>query len=79
MNPIALCTAYRNISQFHENARLIAWLSGQPWVMWLTPERRKSVLFCGAIIAGVVGVFSRNAKWRDYRALTPWLEQEERR
>ena len=74
MNPITLRTAYRNISQFHENARLIAWLSSQPWVMWLTPERRKSVLFYGAIIAGAVGVFSRNAKWRDYRALTPWLE-----
>ena len=74
MNLITLRTAYRNISQFHENDRLIAWLSGQPWVIWLTPERRKSVLFYGAIIAGAVGVFSRNAKWRDYRALTPWLE-----
>ena len=74
MNLITLRTAYRNISQFHENDRLIAWLSGQPWVIWLTPERRKSVLFFGAIIAGAVGVFSRNAKWRDYRALTPWLE-----
>ncbi len=74
MNLITLRTAYRNISQFHENDRLIAWLSGQPWVIWLTPERRKSVLFYGAIIAGAVGVFSRNAKWRDYRALMPWLE-----
>ncbi|MGZ8453586.1 MAG: hypothetical protein ACXWZE_15995 [Candidatus Binatia bacterium] len=74
MNLITLRTAYRSVSQFHENDRLIAWLSGQPWVIWLTPERRKSVLFYGAIIAGAVGVFSRNAKWRDYRALTPWLE-----
>jgi len=74
MNLTALSTAYRSVSQFHENDRLIAWLSGQPWVIWLTPERRKSVLFYGAIIAGAVGVFSRKAKWRDYRALTPWLE-----
>ena len=74
MNLITLRTAYRNISQFHENDRLIAWLSGQPWVIWLTPERRKAVLFYGAIVAGAVGVFSRNAKWRDYRALMPWLE-----
>jgi hypothetical protein len=40
----------------------------------MTPERRKSVLFFGAIIAGAVGIFSRNAKWRDYRALGPWLD-----
>jgi hypothetical protein len=74
MNVIGLRAAYRTISQFHENRRLIAWLSAQPWVIWLSPERRKSVLFYGAMIAGAVGVFSRNAKWRDYRALAPWLE-----
>jgi hypothetical protein len=74
MNVAGLCAAYRTISQFHENHRLIAWLSAQPWVVWLTPERRKSVLFYGAIIAGAVGIFSRNAKWRDYRALAPWLD-----
>ena len=74
MNVAGLCAAYRTISQFHENHRLIAWLSAQPWVIWLTPERRKSVLFFGAIIAGAVGIFSRNAKWRDYRALGPWLD-----
>jgi len=74
MNVTDLCATYRTITQFHENPRLVAWLSAQPWVIWLTPERRKSVLFYGAIIAGVVGIFSRNAKWRDYRALAPWLE-----
>lgn len=74
MNVAGLCAAYRTISQFHENHRLVAWLSGQPWVIWLTPERRKSVLFYGAIIAGAVGIFSRNAKWSDYRSLAPWLE-----
>jgi hypothetical protein len=74
MNVAALGAAYRTISQFHENHRLIAWLSAQPWVIWLTPERRKSVLFHGAIIAGAVGIFSRGVKWRDYRELTPWLE-----
>jgi len=74
MNLATLCAAYRTISQFHENHRLIAWLSTQSWVIGLTAERRKSVLFYGAIIAGAVGIFSRGAKWRDYRALAPWLE-----
>ena len=74
MSVTGLRAAYRTISQFHENHRLIVWLSAQPWVIWLTPERRKSILFYGAIIAGAVGVFSRSAKWRDYRALGPWLE-----
>ena len=74
MNASDLRTAYRTISQFHENRQLIAWLSTQSWVIWLTPQRRKSLLFYGALVAGAVGVFSRNAKWRDYRALGPWLE-----
>jgi hypothetical protein len=74
MNVSGLRASYRTISQFHENHRLIAWLSAQAWVIWLTPERRKSVLFYGAIIAGAVGIFSRSAAWRDYRTLAPWLE-----
>ncbi|HUR70419.1 MAG TPA: hypothetical protein VMZ02_00445 [Candidatus Limnocylindrales bacterium] len=74
MNVLGLRGAYRTISQFHENPRLVAWLSAQPWVIGFTAERRKVVLFFGAIIAGVAGVFSRGATWRDYRALTPWLE-----
>ena len=78
MNLTALRTAYRSFSQFHENDRLIAWLSGQPWVIWLTPERRKSMLFFGAIVAGLAGIFSRNAQWRDYRALAPWASESRR-
>ena len=74
MSVTAFRAGYRTVSQFHENHRLISWLSGQSWVIGLTPERRKSVLFYGAIIAGAVGVFSRSAKWRDYRELAPWLE-----
>src|SRR5678815_2347041 len=74
MNVAGLRAAYRTVSQFHENHSFIAWLSAQPWVIWLTPERRKTVLFYGAIIAGAVGVFSRGATWREYRTLAPWLE-----
>lgn len=74
MNVAGLRAAYRTVSQFHENHSFIAWLSAQPWVIWLTPERRKTVLFYGAMIAGAVGVFSRGATWREYRRLAPWLE-----
>lgn len=74
MKRTGLASAYRAISQFHEDPRSIAWLSAQRWVIWLTPERRNAVLYYGAVIAGAVGVFSRNAKWHDYRALAPWLE-----
>ncbi len=74
MSVTGLGAAYRTISQFHEDPRLIAWLSRQPWVVWLTPERRLAVLFYGAIVAGAVGVFSRKAKWLDYRVFAPWLE-----
>jgi len=73
MNVTGMPAAYRAISQFHENERLIVWLSAQPWVIWLTPERRKTILYYGAIAAGLAGVMSRNAHWRDYRSLTPWL------
>lgn len=73
MNVTGLYSAYRKIAQFHENDRLIAWLGAQPWVIWLTPERRKTILYFGAIVAGLAGVFSRDAQWRDYRALAPWL------
>src|SRR4030095_7590127 len=74
MHVLGLRGAYRTISQFHENPRLVAWLSAQPWVIGFTAERRKVVLFCGAIIAGGAGVFRRGRTWRDYRAWTPWLE-----
>lgn len=73
MNLATLCSAYRSVSQFHENQRLINWLSRQSWVIWLTPERRKTLLFGGAFAAGFAGVFSRGAQWRDYLALAPWL------
>jgi hypothetical protein len=74
MNGTSLCAIYRTISQIRENPRLVAWLGAQPWVIWLTPERRKSMLFHSAIIASAVGIFSRNANWRDYHAPLPWLE-----
>lgn len=73
MNYSGMQAAYRAISQFHENERLIVWLSAQSWVIWLTPQRRKAILFAGAMVAGLVGVFSRSARWGDYRELMPWL------
>lgn len=68
-----LVSAYRQIAQFHENERLIAWLSAQRWVAWLTPERRKFVLFVGAIVAGLIGTFQRYDARRGTRVAPAWL------
>lgn len=65
--------AFRSVSQFHENERLISWLKSRPPIVFLTPERRKSILFFGAFVAGIVGLLHRNAAWRDYRELQTWL------
>ncbi|HEX2932993.1 MAG TPA: hypothetical protein VHV54_24910 [Candidatus Binatia bacterium] len=69
----ALGMWYDRLAQFHENERLIAWLQSFRLVHWLNAERRRQILFIGAIFAGVVGTFSRQADWHDYRSSTPWL------
>ena len=65
--------SYRKLAQLHENERLIAWLQSCRLVIWLSVARRRQILFIGAIFAGVVGAFSRQASWHEYRFLTPWL------
>lgn len=67
------CEAYRAISQFHENKRIIAWVQTRWWTILLTPKIRRQVLFLGAIMAGVLGLLHRHAQWADYRAVTTWL------
>jgi len=69
----ALASRYRQIAQFHENERLIAWLSAQGWVIWLTPERRKFVLVIGAIGAGLIGTFHRSNPERGVSMTLAWL------
>jgi hypothetical protein len=73
MTPTTLRDAYRAISQFHENERLIAWLENQPLILYLTPARRRSILFFGAFAAGAVGLLNRNAQWRAYIEPEIWL------
>jgi hypothetical protein len=64
---------WREVSQFHENEKTIAWLRDCRVIQWLTPSRRRAVLVFGATIGGVVGLFNRHAEWRDYAKLDTWL------
>ena len=69
----ALVGRYRQIAQFHENERLIAWLGTHRWVVWLTPARRKFVLVIGAIGAGLIGTFRRSNAEHVAPAAPAWL------
>ncbi|OGQ83485.1 MAG: hypothetical protein A3F90_03045 [Deltaproteobacteria bacterium RIFCSPLOWO2_12_FULL_60_19] len=62
--------AYRSVSQFHENEKLAGWLARQRIVVWLTPARRRSILFFGAIAVGVAALF----QLRKHSAVSTWLE-----
>lgn len=61
--------ALRNISQFHECERIIAWTQKQALVVWFTPSRRRAVLFAAAIVIGLIKTFktyARNAPDRTF-------------
>jgi len=73
MSVATLRGIYRNVSHFHENEALIAWIQTWKIIRWLTPERRRLILFIGAIFAGFAGLLSRHADWRDYRVGLTWL------
>lgn len=66
----ALC---RKVARFHDNETLIVWLQESKVIQWLTPQRRKNILFVGAFCAAIVGTMSRHAPWRGYRDLAAWL------
>ncbi|MGH7772616.1 MAG: hypothetical protein ACREQA_10320 [Candidatus Binatia bacterium] len=65
--------AYRALSQFHENEKLVTWLRSQPAVVWLTPKRRRIGLALCALLVGLVSLLSRQTKWRDQLIGAPWL------
>jgi hypothetical protein len=65
--------AYRAISQFHENERLIAWLQDRRAVVWFTARRRRQILFFGAILAGAIATFRRQSQWKSHLSATGWL------
>ena len=61
--PAQCRSAFRAISQFHENERLIAWVQKQRLIIWLTPARRRLFLVVGALFVGGKGTWSRYTKW----------------
>jgi hypothetical protein len=58
-----LGTALRAWSRFHENEKLIGWLQRQTIVVWLTPERRRTALFAGAMIIGLLKTIETYREW----------------
>lgn len=72
MNAPALRELYPRVAQFHENEQLIAWVQSWKMIGWLTPERRRLILFIGAWCAGVAGILHRHADWREYRDPATW-------
>jgi hypothetical protein len=65
-----LGNVFRTFSQFHENERLIVWMQSQRVVIWLTPKRRKCILFLGALVIGFRATIQRYVKWDDTAAQT---------
>ena len=65
--------AYRSISQFHENETLLAWFQRQPILLWLTPTRRRWILFFWAILASTRATFGRQSQWSGHFSATSWL------
>jgi hypothetical protein len=65
--------ARRSIAQFHENPKIVDWLKAQRAIVYLTAERRRTILYIGAFLAGALGLLNRNAKWKDYAEPTVWL------
>jgi len=55
----------RAFSQFHENEKLIVWVQSQRMVIWLTPKRRKFMLFFGALVVGYRGMLKRHVRRSD--------------
>lgn len=65
--------ALHRAAQFHESPKFIGWLKDRFAIVYLTAERRRTILFYGAFIAGAIALFRRNAKWREYSEPANWL------
>ena len=68
-----LQNALRALSQFHENERLIGWVQKQRVIIFLTPKRRRLILFLGALVVGFKGTMSRYTRWSATAAAETWL------
>lgn len=69
----AFQSVLRSLAQFHENPRIVDWLRNRPVIMYLTPERRRAILYFGAFVAGALALLNRNAKWKAYAEPGVWL------
>ncbi|HXK30426.1 MAG TPA: hypothetical protein VJ646_19445 [Candidatus Binatia bacterium] len=65
--------ARRAISQFHESERIIAWVQKQAVVVWLTPSRRRTMLFVAAIVIGLMRTFRMYAEGNRQEGSADWL------
>ena len=72
-NTEKLRSALRNISQFHENEEVINWVQRQRVVIFLTPKRRRFILFIGALIVGFKGTNQRFFRSHDPAVADAWL------
>lgn len=62
----------RTYCHFHDNDKLIAWLSQQPWVIWLTPQRRRRLLGLAAVVAGAMATNNRYGNFAYDHAEKSW-------
>lgn len=72
-NAEKLRSALRNITQFHENERLINWVQRRQVVIFLSPKRRRFILFVGALIVGLKGTNQRFLRSHDPVVAYAWL------
>lgn len=73
MTILALQSALRSLAQFHENPKIVDWLKDRRAIIYLTAERRRTILYFGAFLAGALALINRNARWKDYAEPGVWL------
>jgi hypothetical protein len=61
------------LAQFHENPSIADWLKDRSAIIYLTAERRRTILYLGAFVAGALALINRNAKWKDCAEPGVWL------
>lgn len=65
--------ALRSVAHFHDNPKLIGWLQERRAIVYLTAERRRRILFYGALVAGAVALIGRTGKAKALSDGAKWL------